>query len=426
MFKSFELFVGQTVDPEIILNNLVAYHYTKVKKTSSEGEFAQRGEILDIYPANFDGPIRIDFDDNLIKAIASYNVVSGKSIWQHRIVIILPFKERKKDSVFTSEIPLTNFVDIEHGDYVVHSQHGIGKYLGVKTFNISNTNKEHFVIEYDGGDKLFVPKHDLRLVQKYVSFNKKPPRLYKLGSKEWSRVKIQIQKRLQHLAAELLHIQAVRASLKGHAFTKDTEWQKEFEHGFPFEETADQIKATTDVKKDMESISPMDRLLCGDVGYGKTEVALRAAFKSVMDNKQVAVLVPTTILAEQHYYNFSTRMKNFPVKVGMLSRFRTKAEQTAIIKDLTEGKIDIVIGTHRLLSKDIGFKDLGLIIIDEEQRFGVKAKERLKHMRLLADVLTLTATPIPRTLHMALTGARDMSIISTPPQKEDPDSHTNR
>jgi len=420
MFKSFELFVGQTIDPEIILNNLVAYNYTKVKKTSTEGEFAQRGEILDIYPANFDGPIRIDFDDNLIKAIASYNIVSGKSIWQHRIVIILPFKERKKDSVFTSEIPLTNFVDIEHGDYVVHSQHGIGKYLGVQTFNIANTNKEHFVIEYDGGDKLFVPKHDLRLVQKYVSFNKKPPRLYKLGSKEWSRVKIQIQKRLQRLAAELLHIQAVRASLKGHAFTKDTEWQKEFEHGFPFEETADQIKATTDVKKDMESASPMDRLLCGDVGYGKTEVALRAAFKAVMDNKQVAVLVPTTILAEQHFYNFSTRMKNFPVKIGMLSRFRTKAEQTAIIKDLTEGKIDIVIGTHRLLSKDIGFKDLGLIIIDEEQRFGVKAKERLKHMRLLADVLTLTATPIPRTLHMALTGARDMSIISTPPQKRIP------
>lgn len=420
MFKSFELFVGQTIDQEIILNNLVAFSYTKVKKTSDEGEFALRGEILDIFPANFDGPIRIDFDDDRIKAIASYNMVTGKSIWQHKIVIILPFKERKKDNVFTSEIPLTNFVDIEQGDYVVHSQHGIGKYLGIKTLTVANINKEHFVIEYDGGDRLFVPKHDLRLVQKYVSFNKKPPRLYKLGSKEWSRVKTQIQKRLERLAAELLHIQAVRASLKGHAFLKDTPWQKEFEDGFPFEETADQIKATDDVRKDMESSSPMDRLLCGDVGYGKTEVALRAAFKAVMDNKQVAVLVPTTILAEQHYYNFSTRMKNFPVKIGMLSRFRTKAEQTAIIKDLGEGKIDIIIGTHRLISNDIRFKDLGLIIIDEEQRFGVKAKERLKHMRLLADVLTLTATPIPRTLHMALTGARDMSIISTPPQKRIP------
>ncbi|MBP9854724.1 MAG: transcription-repair coupling factor [Candidatus Omnitrophica bacterium] len=420
MFKSFELFVGQTIDLEIILNNLVAFNYTKVKVTSTEGEFAQRGEILDIFPVNFDGPIRVDFDDDRIKAIASYNMVSGKSIWQHKMVIVLPFKDHKKDSIFTSDIPLTNFVDIEHGDYVVHSQHGIGKYLGLKTLTVANVNKEHFVIEYDGGDRLFVPKHDLRLIQKYVSFNKKPPRLYRLGSKEWDRVKTQIQKRLERLAAELLHIQAVRASLKGHSFTKDTPWQKEFEDGFPFEETADQIKAADDVRKDMESPSPMDRLLCGDVGYGKTEVALRGAFKAVMDNKQVAVLVPTTILAEQHYYNFSSRMKSFPVKIGMLSRFRTKAEQTAIIKELGAGKIDIIIGTHRLISKDIHFHDLGLIIIDEEQRFGVKAKERLKHMRLLADVLTLTATPIPRTLHMALTGARDMSIISTPPQKRIP------
>ncbi|MBZ0165470.1 MAG: DEAD/DEAH box helicase, partial [Candidatus Omnitrophica bacterium] len=420
MFKSFELFVGQTINPDTILNNLVVFHYRKVKKPSCEGEFAQRGEIIDIYPVNFDGPVRIDFDEDLIRQIASYNMISGKAIWQHKIVILLPFKERRKETAFSEDMPLTNFIDIEAGDYVVHSQHGIGKYLGVETVHLAHSDKEHFVIEYQGGDRLLVPKHDVRLVQKYVSFNKKPPRLFKLGSKEWLRVKVQIQKRLQRLAAELLHIQAMRASLKGFAYSKDNEWQRDFEGGFPFQETEDQIKAMTDVRTDMESATPMDRLLCGDVGYGKTEVALRAAFKAVMDNRQVAVLVPTTILAEQHFYNFNTRLKSFPVKVAMLSRFRTKGEQDAIVRDCIDGKVDIVIGTHRLISKDIGFKDLGLIIIDEEQRFGVKAKERLKHMRLLADVLTLTATPIPRTLHMALTGARDMSVISTPPQKRIP------
>ncbi|HNV24209.1 MAG TPA: transcription-repair coupling factor, partial [Candidatus Omnitrophota bacterium] len=302
------------------------------------------------------------------------------------------------------------------GDYVVHNYHGIGRYLGLKEFVINEKQKTHLVIEYHGGDKLFVPEHDIRLVQKYISFNKRPPRLYKLGTAEWKRVKSQIQKKIQHMAAELLHTQALRASLKGFSFSRDIEWQKEFEETFPFEETPDQMIATQKVKEDMESSQPMDRLLCGDVGYGKTEVALRAAFKAVMDNKQVAILVPTTILAEQHYYNFSHRMKKYPIQVDMLSRFRTKTEQQHTIKELQEGNVDIVIGTHRLLSKDIGFKNLGLIIIDEEQRFGVKAKEKLKHFRLLADVLTLTATPIPRTLHMALTGAKDMSIISTPPQ----------
>ncbi|MBI5415237.1 MAG: DEAD/DEAH box helicase, partial [Candidatus Omnitrophica bacterium] len=216
------------------------------------------------------------------------------------------------------------------------------------------------------------------------------------------------------------HAQALRASLRGHAFSADTEWQKEFEEKFPYEETPDQLKATAEVKKDMESPRPMDRLLCGDVGYGKTEVALRAAFKAVMDSKQVVVLVPTTILAEQHHYNFTNRLKDFPVKVAMLSRFRTRQEQGDILKGLREGNVDIVIGTHRLLSRDIAFKDIGLIIIDEEQRFGVRSKERLKHFRLLADVLMLTATPIPRTLYMTLTGVKDMSVISTPPQNRVP------
>ena len=357
MFKSFELFTGQTIDRDIILNNLVAFRYTKVKKTSQEGEFALRGEILDIFPVNFDGPVRIDFDDDQIRAIASYNMVSGKSIWQHKALIIIPNKNKRKsrEEVFSADIPLNNFVDIEDGDYVVHSQHGVGKFLGVEKIQVTNKNQDHFVIEYDGGDRLFVPKHDLRLIQKYISFNKRPPRLYKLGSNEWKRVKLQIHKRLQRLASELLHIQAMRASLSGHAFTTNKEWQAEFEKGFPFEETEDQIKAMREVDRDMASETPMDRLLCGDVGYGKTEVALRAAFKAVMDGKQVAVLVPTTILAEQHYINFSRRMRDFPIKVGMLSRFRTKGEQVAIIKDAIEGRVDVLIGTHRLLSKDVGF-----------------------------------------------------------------------
>lgn len=419
MFESLELFVGQTIAIESILKILVRFHYRQAQKVIQEGDFSQRGGILDIYPVNFDAPVRIDFDDEKIQTIASVNVKTGRSIWQHKIIIILPHQPSRK-TVFVSETPLHNFVEIQKGDYVVHHYHGIGKFLGIEAITVKDIKKEHFVIEYEGGDKLFVPTHDMHLVQKYISFQKKPPRLYKLGSKEWNRVRLQIQKHLQRLAAELLHLQALRASLKGHSFCADTPWQEKFEATFPFKETPDQILATQAVKKDMESPYPMDRLLCGDVGYGKTEVALRAAFKAVMDNKQVAVLVPTTILAEQHYYNFTNRLKEFPIQVAMLSRFRTQQQQLEIIKGLNDGRIDVVIGTHRLLSKDIAFKDLGLIIIDEEQRFGVRAKERLKHLRLLADVLTLTATPIPRTLYMALAGAKDMSIISTPPQNRIP------
>jgi len=419
MFDSLELFIDQTIDLELILKKLISFRYRKTQTVIQEGDFGQRGGVLDIYPLKFEGPVRIDFDDDKIRSIASVNIKTGKSIWKHNIIIILPNKKSKKE-IFSTDIPLNTFVDIQKGDYVVHNEHGIGKYLGIKEFDTYEKKLEHLIIEYEGGDKLYVPKKDIRLVQKYVSYNKRPPRIYKLGNKEWRRVKMLIQKRIQRLAAELLHTQAVRASLKGFAFSPDAPWQKDFEKDFPFEETPDQATAVAEVKKDMESVQPTDRLICGDVGYGKTEVALRAAFKAVMDNKQVVVLVPTTILAKQHFYNFSHRFKNFPVNIAMLSRFRTKAQQTNIVSELADGKVDIVIGTHRLLSKDIRFKDLGLIIIDEEQRFGVKSKERLKHFRLLADVLTMTATPIPRTLHMALTGAKDLSVISTPPQNRIP------
>ncbi len=417
MFKSLEFFVGQTIELEETLAGLIRFGYTKSKHVVVPGDFAQRGGTIDIFPVQYDAPIRLVLDDNKIRCVDTFSLKTGESLWQHTIVIILPFKGIPSPAVFSSSTPLNHFVDIQKGDYVVHNNHGIGRFLGIGPLTgVDQKTQEHLIVEYLGGDKLFVPKTDMHLIQKYVGFTKRPPKLYKLGSKKWRSIRNRIQKRIEQFAGELLHTQALRISLKGYAFAKDTPWQKEFEELFPFKETPDQLKTTLEVKADMESAVPMDRLLCGDVGYGKTEVAMRAAFKAVMDSKQVAILVPTTILAEQHYYNFKKRLKEFPVKVAMLSRFRSRAEQNIIIKELARGKIDIVIGTHRLLSRDISFKELGLLIIDEEQRFGVKAKERLKNLRLLVDVLTLTATPIPRTLYMALAGARDMSVIATPPQ----------
>ncbi len=425
MFKSLQYFISQTIPLESIVVDLVRFGYARVKHVAEPGQCAVRGSIIDIFPVNFDAPVRMDMDDDCVRRIYTYNMLTGKNIWEHKALIILPVRttrpaDHKKVIPFTADMPLNHFIDIERGDYVVHNVHGIGRFLGIKDVESGTGKLAHFVIEYEGGDKLYVPRHDLHLVQKYISFTKRPPRLFTLGSRTWEKVKRQIEKRLQHLAAGLLHVQAVRESLKGFPFPPDTSWQVEFEKKFPFTATPDQDKAAAEVKADMEALQPMDRLLCGDVGYGKTEVAMRAAFKAVMAGKQVAVLVPTTVLAEQHYFNFVKRLQDFPVRVGMLSRFRTKAEQAAIVAQTREGKVDILIGTHRLLSGDVAFKDLGLIIIDEEQRFGVTAKERLKHMKLLADVLTLTATPIPRTLYMAMAGARDMSVIATPPQNRIP------
>ncbi|HLD88054.1 MAG TPA: transcription-repair coupling factor, partial [Candidatus Omnitrophota bacterium] len=376
-------------------------------------EFAHRGGVLDIFPLNFEVPVRLDIEDDIVRAITGFDPATAKAVEYHQIVLILPFKAQSFP--FSSEAPLNSFVDIQRCDYVVHNNHGIGRFLGIREFDVDDQKRQHLIIEYKGGDKLFVPRHDVHLVQKYVSFTKRPAKLNRLGSKEWLATRRAVEKKLRMLAAEMLRTQALRAQLAGFTFSKDAPWQKEFEARFPYQETPDQARAVVETKKDMESLKPMDRLICGDVGYGKTEVAMRAAFKAVMDHKQVAILVPTTILAEQHFYNFQQRLKDFPVQVAMISRFRTRHEQADILRGLKEGKVDIIIGTHRLLSKDVDFKDLGLVIVDEEQRFGVKSKEKLKHLRLLADVLTLSATPIPRTLYMALSGARDMSVISTPP-----------
>ncbi|MFQ5681293.1 MAG: DEAD/DEAH box helicase, partial [Candidatus Omnitrophota bacterium] len=277
------------------------------------------------------------------------------------------------------------------------------------------------VIEYAQGDRLYVPKEFMHLVQKYIPCCgagkrlRRRPHIYKLGSKEWQRVRNRAKRGIERMSFELLRIQAARNNVSGFKFSRDADWQARFEQGFPWAETPGQAKCIQDVKRDMQQARPMDRLICGDVGYGKTEVAMRAAFKAVLDNKQVAFLVPTTILAEQHFQNLKERIKDFPIKIAMLSRFRSKKEQGEVVEGLIRGRVDIVIGTHRLLSRDLVFKDLGLLIIDEEQRFGVRAKERLKSLRLTVDVLTLTATPIPRTLYMGLMQVRDMSVIETPP-----------
>ena len=417
IFRSLKLYPNQELNIEAFMADLVDFGYSRQSQVSAEGDFSCRGGIIDVFPVSFELPIRIEMDNERVSSIKAFDPGSGQGLWQHNIVIILPFKKASgsRQAVFSEEFPLSNFLDLHIGDFVVHSQHGIGKFQGMQKVKIKGAAKDHLVIEYDRDEKLYVPVDAMHLVQKYIAFQTRRPKLYRLGSKEWLRVKERTRKGIQKLAWELLSLQALRLASRGFKFSADTDWQADFEKTFPYQETFDQIKATAEVKLDMESAKPMDRLLCGDVGYGKTEVAMRAAFKAVMDNKQVAYLVPTTILAEQHYKNFSARLVNFPVNVEMLSRFKTKLEQNKIIENLRQGAVDIVIGTHRLLSPDVNFKDLGLVIVDEEQRFGVKAKEQLKKLKNTIDVLVLTATPIPRTLYMSLMGAKDFSVINTSP-----------
>lgn len=315
---------------------------------------------------------------------------------------------------------IASFTDLKPGDYVVHANHGIGVFKGIKKIEVAGNTRDYLDIVYDKGDKLYVPVDQLDLVQKYIGSEGNSPKVNKLGGSEWQKAKAKVRKSINEIAEDLVKLYATRSTLRGHSFAKDTEWQKQFEDEFPYEETPDQLSSLEEIKIDMESDKAMDRLLCGDVGYGKTEVAIRAAFKAVMDGKQVAFLVPTTILAEQHYKNLIKRFSDFPVKIDMISRFRTAKQQKATLQALKEGNVDILIGTHRLVSKDIGFKDLGLLIVDEEQRFGVAQKEKIKNLKKNVDVLTLSATPIPRTLHMSLTGVRDISVIETPPEERYP------
>ncbi|WP_042453833.1 transcription-repair coupling factor [Neobacillus dielmonensis] len=334
------------------------------------------------------------------------------------------FKKRVKKSGNRQKLSnaerIKSYSELKIGDYVVHVNHGIGKYLGIETLVINGVHKDYMHIRYQGTDKLYVPVEQIDLVQKYVGSEGKEPKVYKLGGSEWKKVKKKVQSSVEDIADDLIKLYAEREAAVGYAFSPDGDMQREFETSFPYRETEDQLRSIQEIKKDMERSRPMDRLLCGDVGYGKTEVAIRAAFKAISDGKQVALLVPTTILAQQHYETIRERFQDFPINIGLLSRFRTKKQQTETIKGLKAGTVDIVIGTHRLLSKDIVYHDLGLLIIDEEQRFGVTHKEKIKKLKTNVDVLTLTATPIPRTLHMSMLGVRDLSVIETPPENRFP------
>ncbi len=351
--------------------------------------------------------------------------LSGGFVWDEESLAILTEEEifgaksgrtekkRKRGKISTE---LFDFSDLNLNDLVVHREHGIGVYQGLKRLRVEGVVNDFLLIEYQDQDRLYIPVDRLDMVSKYMGVDGVTPVIDRLGGKSWQRVREKAKKSVEKIADELLTLYAARKVMKGHAYSPTDAYVKEFEAGFPYEETPDQLQAIEDVMEDMEDPSPMDRLICGDVGYGKTEVALRASFKAVYDGKQVAVLVPTTLLAEQHYTTFSQRFARYPVKIDCLSRFRTKKQQKEILERLNQGKTDIIIGTHRLLQKDVRFKDLGLIIIDEEQRFGVKHKEKLKKMRNTVDVLSMTATPIPRTLHMSLLGIRDISVIQTPPE----------
>lgn len=357
--------------------------------------------------------------------ITEGQLANGFELISARLVVITDaeiFGQRKKARKLRArpDAKMEPLAELKKGDYVVHVNHGIGRYLGMITLDIGGLQKDYLQLQYAGEDKLYVPTDQVGTLQKYLGAEADHPKLSRLGGTEWAKAKAKVKEAVRDMAQELLELYAARQTVKGYQFSVDTPWQLEFEGLFPYEETPDQLRAIAEVKRDMQKIRPMDRLLCGDVGYGKTEVALRAAFKAVMDNKQVAVLVPTTILAQQHYNTFRERFANYPVKIEMLSRFRTPKEQRLILSSLAAGEVDIVIGTHRLVQDDILFKDLGLLVVDEEQRFGVSHKEKLKRIRKNVDVLTLTATPIPRTLHMSLVGVRDTSLLETPPEERFP------
>lgn len=375
-------------------------------KHEQEAENVKPGEII-VTIGGFSSGFE-NYDLNLI-------VVSLQNNFEE------PVKRKKKLSSTFKDSEKIVFADLKPGDIVVHQTHGIGQFIGVNTITADGVTKDYIKIKYRNDDILYVPTNSLDSVRKYIGGgDNSSPRLNKLGGKEWSATTSKVKKNLEAVAKDLIELYAKRQKIKGFSFSPDTPWQKQFEDSFPYTETDDQLRCIQDVKKDMEKPQPMDRLLCGDVGYGKTEVAIRAAFKAVMDKKQVAYLVPTTILANQQYEEFKTRMQEFAINVELLNRFKTKKEQDEIIKKLKLGEVDVVVGTHRLLSEDVNFKDLGLLIIDEEHRFGVKDKEKIKKLRTNIDVLTMTATPIPRTLHMSIVGVRDMSVIYEPPHNRKP------
>lgn len=370
-----------------------------------------------------DGNIDVDPGDIVIIEKyypKGYHLPDDKLLFVTNFEITGKDKKSRKKASRKPKKNLFDYQDLQIGDFVVHENYGIGEYLGTKSMEIQGVTKDYLEIKYRGTDTLYVSTDEMDLVAKYIGNSGKAPKLSSLGTKEWTNSKARVKKAIDEIADDLVELYAKRSKIEGYAFSEDTPWQQAFEDAFPYTETPSQLRAVEEIKADMEEAKPMDRLLCGDVGYGKTEVALRAAFKAVMDGKQVAFLCPTTILTQQHYATMKERFQGFPMRIEFLSRFKTASQQREIIKALNRGAVDIVVGTHRVLSKDISFKDLGLLIIDEEQRFGVKDKEKIKQIKENVDVLTLSATPIPRTLQMSLTGIRDMSLLEEPPEERYP------
>ncbi|MDD5773671.1 MAG: transcription-repair coupling factor [bacterium] len=410
-FMPLEPFLGKVDDLE---NKLQRWHRNQYKVDifcDNEGQKERLRELLssDLSGSGFInikiGRIARGFKSDFLRQVVfSEDEIFGR------------YRRRARYSEKKSMPFSTDLSDLKISDYVVHNNHGIGIYEGLNRLTIDGRESDYVTITYEGNDKLYLPVDQIGLVKKYIGSEGSIPDLSKLGGQNWEKTKKKVKEKIATLAIELLEIYTLRQNMEGFAFAGDSEWQREFEASFIYEETKDQLTAIEDIKRDMEDKKPMDRLLCGDVGYGKTEVAMRAAFKAVMDNKQVAVLVPTTLLAEQHFNTFRERMADYPVKIEMLSRFRSASEQKLIIEMLKKGEVNIIIGTHRLIQKDIEFKDLGLVIIDEEHRFGVKHKEQLKKLRKNVDILAMTATPIPRTLHLSLSSTRDISLINTPPE----------
>lgn len=422
---TIQSFFGQIPLLKIEVAHLTKINYTVILAVSKE----KQGKLIDSLQdvdVSFTLSSLQSIQENKVN-IVNINLANGFNLLEEKIVLITENeifgknkKRRTKRLNITNAERLKDYNELSVGDFVVHQTHGIGKYLGLETIEIANIHRDYLTIQYQNNDTISIPVDQVDLLTKYAAGEGKPPKVNKLNDGRWKRTVKTVSKQIEDISADLIKLYAARESQKGFAFAPDDANQQEFDDAFSYTETEDQLRSVKEIKKDMERVRPMDRLLVGDVGFGKTEVAMRAAFKAINDHKQVAILVPTTVLAEQHYNNFRERFNDFGVNVAVMSRFQTKKEQTEILEKLKKDRVDLLIGTHRLLSKDVVFFDLGLMIIDEEQRFGVKHKERLKELKTQVDVLTLTATPIPRTLHMSMMGIRDLSVIETPPTNRYP------
>lgn len=421
--KPMQQFHGQMALLHAEIERWQAGKFTVLFVASGEERLAQMQNVLEDYRIH----VHLGTPNGAGIYLVNGDLSTGFELPLQRMAVVTDdelFKQQTKRKVrkqkMTNAERIKSYTEMKPGDYVVHIHHGIGKYIGVETLEVKGQHKDYLHIRYRADDKLYVPVEQIDLIQKYVASEGKEPKLHKLGGVEWKKSKAKVSAAVQDIADDLIKLYAKREAEKGYAFAPDSDEQRAFEMAFPYEETDDQLRSVMEIKKDMERERPMDRLLCGDVGYGKTEVAIRAAFKAILDGKQVAFLVPTTILAQQHFDTMLARFQDFPITVGLLSRFRTRKEQNETLKGLRAGTVDVVVGTHRILSKDLQFKDLGLLIVDEEQRFGVTHKEKIKQLKTNVDVLTLTATPIPRTLHMSMVGVRDLSVIETPPANRFP------